>query len=65
MSERHTCHAKILAEEVTFPDPDGEGTVDAVKGEIRLMVRDDAKAFEVEGSVKILSDDEVKAAGLY
>jgi len=64
MSERYICYAKILAKEVTFPDPDGDGTVEAVKGEIRLMIRDDAKAFEVEGGVKILSDDEVKAAGL-
>ena len=65
MSKRYTCHAKILAEQVTFPDPDGDGTVEAVKGEIRLMIRDDAKAFEVEGSVKILSDAEVAEAGLY
>lgn len=65
MSERYTCHAKILAEQVTFPDPDGDGTVEAVKGEIRLMIRDDAKAFEVEGSVKIISDAEVAEAGLY
>ena len=64
MTERHTCHVKILAKKVTFPDPDGDGTVTAVKGEIRLMVRNKAQAFEVEGSVKILSDAEVAAAGL-
>ncbi len=64
MTERHTCHAKILADSISFPDPDGEGTVTAVKGEIRVMIRDDAKAFEVEGTVKILSDEEAKAAGL-
>lgn len=64
MSERHTCHARIIAEIVTFPDPDGAGEVKAVRGEIRLMVRDDAKNLEVEGGVKILSDNELKAAGL-
>jgi len=64
MSERYTCHAKIIGDKITFPDPDGDGEVKAVKGEIRLMIRNDAEAFEKEGSVKILSDDEVKAAGL-
>jgi len=65
MTERRSCHAKIISETITFPDPDGHGEVNAVKGEIRLMYRHDAKDYEVEGRVKILSDAEVAAAGLY
>ena len=63
MTDRYTCHAKIMAK-ITFPDPDGDGHVEAVKGEIRLMIRDNAKELEAVGFVKILSDEEAKAAGL-
>lgn len=64
MNERYTCHVKILADEIVFPDPDGDGIVTAVKGETRLIIYDDAKPLEAAGAVKILSEDQAAALGL-
>lgn len=64
MTDRYTCHAEILVEKIDYPDPDGEGRCNGVKGEIRLMKRRDALAFERHGAVRILSAKEAEAAGL-